>query len=557
MTSNQETSASPWTPAQPRAAWRRPFETWLDGIEPGWAIPALLIGFVAIWMAFLLIAYINADLHPDILETWSIGRTFEWGNPKHPPLMGWVARLWSTVFPLTDWSFQLLAMVNAAVALWAVDLITRRFVRGDKRVIVLLLLMLLPAYQFHAQRFNANSILLAIWPLATYCFLRSFETRAFGWSAAAGLCAALAMLGKHYSIFLVAGFVLAAIAHPQRRTYFSSLAPWVSTLVGLVMLAPHLYWLATHDFAPMKYAMTAHGGRNLPSAVHESGMFTLTLLAYFALPAVTWLLMIRTNLRAYASNLRRIEPGLLLLLLVFIGSILFPAMVCIAMGTDLPALWNLQGLFFVAVVAVAATTFAVDRFDTVNLAVFVLGLSLVAVAAAPFHAIYRNTHGYKEGRTFYRQAAEELTRRWHQVSPTPLPAVSGDDNLAFAAAFYSPDHPRYARPFQFQYGWGLPRQSTLDKGWAALCFKGEADCEGWLRRLETRQTKFVQSEFALSSQLWGRPGVSTTIVAVIAPPRDPSAEPVLVPEHESLEDFSASRRHIQFRPESAVRPTRP
>ncbi|WP_315835095.1 glycosyltransferase family 39 protein [Bradyrhizobium prioriisuperbiae] len=557
MTSNPGTSASPRTPAQPRAAWRRPFEAWLDGIEPGWAIPALLIGFVAIWMAFLLIAYINADLHPDILETWSIGRTFEWGNPKHPPLMGWVARLWSTVFPLTDWSFQLLAMVNAAFALWSVDLITRRFVRGDKRVIVLLLLMLLPAYQFHAQRFNANSILLAAWPLATYCFLRSFETRAFGWSVAAGLCAALAMLGKHYSVFLVAGFVLAAIAHPQRRAYFASLAPWVSALVGLAVLAPHLYWLAAHDFAPMKYAMTAHGGRSLPSAVHESGMFTLTLLAYFALPAVTWLLMIRTNLRAYASNLRRIEPGLLLLLLVFIGSILFPAVACITIGTDLPALWNLQGLFFVAIIAVAAATFAVDRFDTVNLAVFVLGLSLFAVGAAPFHAIYRNTHGYKEGRTFYRQAAEELTRRWHQVSPTPLPAVSGDDNLAFATAFYSPDHPRYARPFQFQYVWGLPRQSTLDKGWAALCFKGEADCEAWLRRLETRQTKFVQSEFVLTSQLWGRPGVSTVIVAVIAPPRDPSAEPVLVPERESLEDFSASRRHIQFRPESAIRPTRP
>ncbi|NSM56029.1 glycosyltransferase family 39 protein, partial [Serratia marcescens] len=77
--------------------------------------------------------------------------------------------------PLTDWSLQLMAMVNAAVALWAVDLISRRFVRGEKRVIVLLLLMLLPVYQFHAQRFNANTVLLASWPLATYCFLRAFE----------------------------------------------------------------------------------------------------------------------------------------------------------------------------------------------------------------------------------------------------------------------------------------------------------------------------------------------------------------------------------------------
>ena len=101
-----------------------------------------------------MIAYLSGDPHPDVLEAWSFGRTWEWGNFKHPPLMGWVMYLWTSVFPLTNWSFQLLAMINSAIALCSVDLISRRFVRGDKRMIVLLLLMLTPVYQFHAQRFN-------------------------------------------------------------------------------------------------------------------------------------------------------------------------------------------------------------------------------------------------------------------------------------------------------------------------------------------------------------------------------------------------------------------
>ena len=143
------------------ARWRKPFLIWMDGVEAGWAIPLLLIGFVAVWLAFLVIAYIGGDLHSDVLETWTLGRSLEWGYSKHPPLMGWVARAWTSVFPLTNWSFQLMALVNAAFALWTVDLISRRFVKGDKRVIVLLLLMLLPIYQFHAQRFNANAVLLA------------------------------------------------------------------------------------------------------------------------------------------------------------------------------------------------------------------------------------------------------------------------------------------------------------------------------------------------------------------------------------------------------------
>ena len=66
------------------ARWRRPFLGWLDGIEAGWAIPLLLIGFTAVWMAFLAIAYLGGDLHPDVLETWTVGRTFGWGCSKHP-----------------------------------------------------------------------------------------------------------------------------------------------------------------------------------------------------------------------------------------------------------------------------------------------------------------------------------------------------------------------------------------------------------------------------------------------------------------------------------------
>src|SRR5712672_1780593 len=257
------------------ARWRKPFLIWMDGVAAGWAIPLLLIGFIAVWLAFLVIAYIGGDLHSDVLETWTLGRSLEWGYSKHPPLMGWVARAWTSVFPLTNWSFQLMALVNAAFALWTVDLISRRFVKGDKRVIVLLLLMLLPIYQFHAQRFNANAVLLATWPLATYCFLRSFDAGEIRWAIAAGAAGALAMLGKYYSVFLIAGFIFAAICHPQRRSYFASLAPWISAAVGLAVLGPHLHWLATTGAKPFAYALEVRAGKAIGPALIEASIFVL------------------------------------------------------------------------------------------------------------------------------------------------------------------------------------------------------------------------------------------------------------------------------------------
>src|SRR5712675_192146 len=273
------------------ARWRRPFLIWMDGVEAGWAIPLLLIGFIAVWLAFLMIAYQGGDLHSDVLETWTFGRSLEWGYSKHPPLMGWVARAWTSVFPLTNWSFQLMALVNAAFALWTVDLILRRFVKGDKRVIVLLLLMMLPIYQLHAQRFNANAVLLATWPIATYCFLRSFETRQVLWAIAAGATAALALLGKYYSVFLIGGFVFAAICHPQRRAYFGSLAPWVSTIAGFAALGPHLYWLAATGAPPFAYALAGHTGKAFGPALIEALLFVLGLAVTLAIPTVTWVLI--------------------------------------------------------------------------------------------------------------------------------------------------------------------------------------------------------------------------------------------------------------------------
>lgn len=195
----------------PASRWQRPFDVWLDGIERGWGIPLALALFVGLWLAILHLAYLSGDLHPDTIEAWSLGRTLAWGSLKHPPLMSWIARGWTTLFPLTDWSFQLLAMVNAAFALWAIDLLARRYVGGDKRALLLLLLLWLPVYQFHAQRFNANTVLLPLWPLATLCFLRSFETRRPGWAAAAGVVGAFAILGKYYSAFLIVGFAVAAL----------------------------------------------------------------------------------------------------------------------------------------------------------------------------------------------------------------------------------------------------------------------------------------------------------------------------------------------------------
>ena len=181
----------------------------------------LLALFVLIWTVFQIVTLAPLCLHDDMLELFAWSRHPSAGSlyGKHPPLAPLIVAAWFAVFPAANWSFELLAAVNAAVGLFAVDLIARRYVAGDRRLLVLLLLLLTPFYQFHSQKFNANAILLSTWPIATYCFLRAFESRRIGWAVAAGVTAALAMLGKYYSVYLIAGFIVAALCHPRRGDY--------------------------------------------------------------------------------------------------------------------------------------------------------------------------------------------------------------------------------------------------------------------------------------------------------------------------------------------------
>ena len=502
------------------AAWRRPLLRWLDAVEGGWGVPLLLACFALVWTAYLTVAYSGAGLHPDTLETWSFGRHFAWGYFKHPPLMGWVAGAWSRLFPPTDWSFHLMAMTNAALALWFVDQISRRFVTGDKRAIVLLLLMLTPVYQFHAQRFNANSVQLATWPLATYCFLRAFESRTFLWAAMAGLTDAVAMLGKYYSIFLIASFGLAAMLHPLRRAYFTSFSPWISAMVGLAALWPHLDWLIASDAAPIHHALT-HANSDMLRSLHDSFSFVMGLAAALALSALTWVVAAGRRIARFPRDFVALDDGLRLLFYVAIGTICLPVANALIMGTDLPSLWAVQGLFLFVVLVVCGASYGIERFYTVNMTVLAAAIAVVAVTiAAPLHALYRNSFGYEEGRGFYRAVAFETTRQWRELVGIPLKSVVGDESLGFAVAFYSPDHPFYGlSPSLAQAAADGPTGATQDQGWASVCFLDQVDCIEAATSLAVAAGNYVRREFTMQSQLFGLAGLSRAAVAFFVLPK--------------------------------------
>ena len=222
------------------------------------AVVWLLTAYCAAWSLYGALAKGSQDVHFDMGEMVAWSRDAGIGTVKHPPLGAWLVGAWFKIFPQADWAYYVFAMVLATFALWVAWRVSEGYLEGEKRVAGLLLLTFIPFFNFHALKYNANTVLIPLWALVTWFFLRSYETRSVFWAALAGAAAAAAMMGKYWSVFLLAGLGIAALADPRRAQYFRSAAPWVTIAVGAILFAPHVAWLVGQDFAPFTYAVVAH-----------------------------------------------------------------------------------------------------------------------------------------------------------------------------------------------------------------------------------------------------------------------------------------------------------
>src|SRR6266699_6085066 len=121
---------------------------------------AVPLDYVALWTLYGTIAKGSQDIHADMSEQFALGRELALGYPKHPPLAMAIVRAWFAVFPTADWAYYLLANATIGLTLWIVWRLSARYLDGDKRVVGLALLTLVPFFNFHALKFNANTILM-------------------------------------------------------------------------------------------------------------------------------------------------------------------------------------------------------------------------------------------------------------------------------------------------------------------------------------------------------------------------------------------------------------
>ena len=500
----------------PAAASREPPEA---ATEPRLAtIVLFIVAFALAWALYFTITTAPLAIKHDMSEAHSWGREFQLGYNQHPPFWAWVCGLWFEVMPRTDWSFALLGGLNVAVGLVGVWLLLGRFAQGAERVAGFALLLVTPLYTFTSHNYDANIIFLSLWPWTLYAFFRSIDGGSIADSILFGLLAALAMLSKYYAAILLLTCFAAALLHPRRKAYFTSLAPYGAMAVATIVCAPHIWWLLNNRAPPLRYlaAISGHSANDTLGFVARvfsvDNAMTLPVFAVAAIVAGTgprsWVasrrcLMSNTDFRILAV-VSLLPLGLTLLSGGLLGTRITPEMT-IATFPLLPLLF----------IRIAGGT------DLARLQRWSLGLAALltfgALAAAPVLALNSLRPRNFSSVAPYQEAAAKATRLWREKTGTPLTFVAGTEWYDNAIAFYSPDRPHSFVSFDYPGNLWVTPEKIAEHGLLSVCVEGDRRCHDLTAPFVTPASSVIVEP--LTHSFWGYKAAPVGFIFTVIPPQ--------------------------------------
>lgn len=503
-----------------------------------WAIdpqlaPVLAVGFtiahVVLWTAILTQIKAAQDVHFDVSEAYAWGQKFLLGYGKHPPLSGWIAGAWFSVFPTADWASYALAMTTVGIGMitcWAIAL---KVVDHRRAFFVLVMVALYPIFNFKGFKFNADLVQLIPLPLMVLAYLHAFEKRTIRSGVLLGLAGALALMCKYWVVTMIGAVGLAALIHPQRMLFLRSPAPWMAIATMVAAMLPHIDWVRSAHYAPFLYATGTYVISSHWQSVqlvwgyigHNVALLLLPLAIAGAVLAWAprWWSMAARDPRGFVKRPWSIQdnPSVnraqalniwLTQAIVAIGPPIGALIFDIYIKTD----WGISLFFLVPLAFIAIPSLRMPRVALPRIAAVWLTLSLATLGLAPQIAIAsmpRDDQGNFE-HVSYSQLARQLTEMWHTRAHARWAAVIGYVDVADQMTFYSVDHPLPFVPNE-KIGSGLLSLDEAKRaGFVGICDPTDtrfAACEDWMKenaasaeRVVISTRRFFRGQAGVSSR---------------------------------------------------------
>ncbi len=479
----------------------------------------LFLLFAAVWALYFAISESPSAINQSMAEAYAWGKEFQLGYNQHPPFWAWLTGAWFLVFPHTNWAFGLLSALNCTIGLWGAWRLIGEFAPGTVRIAATALLLATPFYTVLGYGMNANIIFVSIWPWTLYFFVRSIESRRTIDAVWLGLMFAAAILSKYYALILWATCFLAAVRHPARKAYFTSIRPYLSLAVALALFAPHVVWLVENGAPPLRYfGHVSHLGY---AAAFSNVITTLLGAVSENLIAIALILYAAKLSPLEALSIARSRIGdvrLQVIAILALAPLVLSLAACIAFQSKLVTPM-LQGTFSLVPLLVIEALGRrqidwIDRFAfRFAIAAMIAATPLAALVGASWVWLSHNPK-VTDPRI---EIAASATKLWREKTGLPLAYVGGSYAYGDAVAFYSPDHPHSFESLDYARRLWVTPERLAAQGLMTLCAASDQDCLDATARYVTPASS--RSEVSLTHTAWGRTFPPVRVVMTIIPPR--------------------------------------
>jgi len=476
-----------------------------------------LLLYGVLWFVYAMISRSTRDFNADMAEMIVWTREMALGYPKHPPLPAGMLWLWFSVFPTTDWAYNLLAAANLSVGLYFAFKLASEWLEREKLASVLFLLAVIPFYNFLGLKWDQNSILIPLWAIAMWALVRSLDTRKAGWAILCGAAAAASMLTKYWSVFLLFAMGITVLADPRIKAYFRSPAPYLTIITTALLLAPHIWWLVANDFPPIRWGV---GPRRTAVSLRDwlEGFagFAFSPFAYAAVTLILYWLGTRPSPAGVADSVWPSDPIRRRASLLFWIPLLVPILVAIVTKTKLVSLWNVPALNLLPVVLMSSPKITLPRFSLKVMAIVALVVPLVSLAASPGVAWLRLKFGGENHASYAHLVGAALSAEWRKTTDKPLRLVAGPFGLISTAAAYMPEEPSTFADFDPYLSPWADRARIEREGMAIAC---PSDYLGCLESLKRYAPNAPRKEFVITRKWFGLESPPEKFTIAILPPK--------------------------------------
>jgi 4-amino-4-deoxy-L-arabinose transferase-like glycosyltransferase len=409
--------------------------------KPGQTLAILLGVHLLVWTVLPLLTSPNLEL--DLAEDLALGKEWQLGYWKHPPLPWWTADL---IYRLTGRveSVYVLGPLAVIACFAAVYFLARDIAGPVQALIATLSLVGIHYYNYSAVKFAHDQMQLPFWALTALFFYRGLSRgRALDWMLA-GAALALAFWSKYAAFALAVSLGLFLLIDPVARQALRTSGPWLMAAFAVV-IAPNAWWLVDSGFLPLQYVSDR---ARVPERPHQYLTYPLNWIAsqvFFVHPTLI-LLAVTLFPRAQAPQPVTREAGFARRYAIMLALAPFAVVtvVSIATGRSPIAMWGYPLWSFLPL---AAILWFGPVTDLRRIHVFTIGVIFLFLLAPAIWIGTWITDPYLRTRPKAsdfpgRALAEHVTRLWHERTGTKLAYVAGTEFAANNVAVYSQDRPR-------------------------------------------------------------------------------------------------------------------